>query len=77
MSQEERKPDSQYLAYSAKLRLVITQWVCALHFTIGPVVHDELFENDLASSQKLFSPLSQFRLSTNRLCSFNVHPPFF
>lgn len=36
--------------HSAKLRLVVTKWVPALHFTVGPVVHDELFQNDLASS---------------------------
>jgi hypothetical protein len=35
------------LAYSAEFGLVIAQWVCALHFTIGPVMHDQLLENDL------------------------------
>lgn len=35
------------VAYRAKFRLVVAQGIRALHFTIFPIMHDQLLENDL------------------------------
>jgi hypothetical protein len=59
--------------YCPEFGLVIAERICTLHITIAPVVHNELFENDL-SPIKLVNYHSAVR--TDRLGSLHVHTPF-